>query len=141
MQPHRINDFRWTWNGDLVIGETGDIKDTRQHDLLSFVQEVKTRVRSELYDWQLHPYLGASLSDLIGEANNKELAEQGKARIVSSLTRNGLVARRFIKVTYAPVDRHHLMYRLKITIPDMIEGEQIELNLLLDTNEYEILFV
>jgi hypothetical protein len=141
MQPHRVNDFRWTWNGDLVIGETGDIKDTRQHDLLSFIQEVKTRVRSELYDWQLHPYLGASLSDLIGEANNKELAEQGKARIVSSLTRNGLVARRFIKVTYAPVDRHHLMYRLKITIPDMIEGEQIELNLLLDTNEYEILFV
>lgn len=141
MQPHRVNDFRWTWNGDIVIGASGDIKDTREHDLMSFVQEVKTRVRSELYDWQLHPHLGAALSDLLGEANNKELAERGKARIISSLIRNGLVARRFIKVSYAPVDRHHLMYRLAITIPDMIEGEQIELSLLLDTSEFEILFL
>ena len=141
MKPHRVNDLRWTWNGDIVIGETGDLKDTREHDLLSFMQEVKTRVRSELYDWKLHPHLGASLSDLIGRANSKELAEQGKARIISSLVRNGLVARRFIKVSYVPVDRHHLMYRLAIVIHDMIEGEQIELNLLLDTNEFEILFV
>ena len=141
MKPHRVNDFRWTWNGDIVIGETGDIKDTREHDLLSFVQEIKTRVRSDLYDWQLHPHLGAALSDLIGRPNSKELAEQGKARIISALIRNGLVARKFIKISYVPVDRHHLMYRLAIVIPDMIEGEQIELNLLLDTDEFEILFV
>jgi hypothetical protein len=141
MLPHRVNDLRWTWNGDLVIGENGDLVDTTAHQLLSFVQEIKTRVRSELYDWQLHPYLGAALIDLVGEPNNREIAEQGKARIISALARDGFVARRYIKVAYVPVDRHHLMYRLTITVPDMIQGEQIELSLLLDTSEFEILFL
>jgi hypothetical protein len=141
MKPHRVNDLRWTWNGDLEIGDGGDLKDTSAHELLSFVQEIKTRVRSELYDWKLHPHLGASLSDLIGEPNSETTAEQGKARIVSALVRDSFIARRFIKVRYTPIDRHHLMYRLSITVPDMIEGEQLELNFLLDTDEFEILFL
>jgi hypothetical protein len=141
MRPHRVNDLRWTWNGDLVIGTNGDLTDTHAHELLSFVQEIKTRVRSELYDWALHPGLGANLSDLIGELNNKEIAERGKARIISALVRDGFVATRFIKVSYIPIDHNHLMYRLSIVIPDMIQGEEIELNLLLDTSEFEILFL
>jgi hypothetical protein len=141
MRPHRVKDLRWTWNGDLVIGENGDLTDTSAHELLSFVQEIKTRVQSELYDWKLHPYLGASLSDLIGGPNNERTAEEGKARIVAALMRDGFIAKRYIKVVYLPVDRHHLMYRLSITVPDMVEGEQIELNLLVNTNEFEILFL
>jgi hypothetical protein len=125
----------------MVIGENGDLVDTTAHQLLSFVQEIKTRVRSELYDWKLHPSLGASLSDLIGEPNSREIAERGKARIIAALVRDSFVARRYIKVSYTPIDRHHLMYRLSVTVPDMIQGEQIELNLLLDTNEFEILFL
>ena len=141
MRPHRVNDLRWTWNGDFVIGNQGDLMDTSAHELLSFIQEVKTRVRSDLYDWKLHPSLGASLSDLIGELNNKEIAERGKARIISALVRDGFVGARFIKVNYIPIDQNHLMYRLSIVIPDMVQGEEIELNLLLDTNEFEILFL
>jgi len=141
MRPHRVKDLKWTWSGDFVIGDNGDLTDTRAHELMSFVQEIKTRVRSELYDWKLHPHIGASLSDLIGRPNTKEIAEEGKSRIISSLTRNGLVANRFIKVAYTPVDRHHLMYRLGISLPDMDQEEQIILNLLLDTNEFEIIFL
>ena len=141
MRPHRVNDLRWTWNGDLVIGDNGDLTDTSAHSLLSFIQEIKTRIHSDLYDWRLHPHIGAALSELIGEPNTRDLAEQGKARMISALVRDGFIAKRYIRINYTPIDRHHLMYRLTITVPDMTGAEKIELNLLLDTSEFEILFL
>ena len=141
MRPHKVVDLRWTWNGDLVIGPTGDLLDTSVHELLSFVQEAKTRVRSELYEWKLHPDLGASLSDLIGRPNTRGIANEGKARIIASLSRDGFLAQKYITVRSIPVDRNHLMYRLKIRLPDMSGSESIEINLLLDTEEFSFLFV
>jgi hypothetical protein len=141
MRPHRVTDLRWVVSGDLVIGANGDLGDTRASPLLSFIQEIQTRVRSELYDWKLHPHLGASLSDLIGEINNKNTAEDGKARIMSALVRDSFITAGLIKITYLPVDQNHLMYRLRVNVPDMTKGEFIQINLILDTNEFEIIFI
>ena len=141
MLPIRVNDLRWTWNGDIVIGPNGDIGDTKVHGLLSFVQEIKTRCRSELYDWKMHPHLGANMSDLIGRPNNRETAETGKARLHSALTRDGFIASRLIEILYTPTGRHHILYRLTVNVPDYGKDEQIQLNLLFDTDEFELTFL
>lgn len=142
MKPFRVNDLRWSWNGDLILGQDGDLDDTTQHDeLLSLVQEAKTRIRSNLYDWRLHPELGASLNQIIGEANSFELAELGKARIISALTRDGLLTPQLITVQYMPVDRHHLLYRVKITPPDLTKRQSIDIPLLLGTDEFVLTFI
>jgi len=142
MRPFRVNDLKWTWSGDLVLSKDGDLDDTAHHsDLLSLVQEVKTRVRSSLYDWKLQPHLGASLNELIGEPNSKELAEMGKARIIAALTRDDLLATQLIKVQYMPIDRHHLLYRIQITPPDLPKGEAIQIPLLLGTDEFTLTFM
>jgi len=63
MRDYRVLDLRWTDSGDITLGKDGDLGDTSKHSLLSFLQEVKTRIRSELYDWKLHPHICASLID------------------------------------------------------------------------------
>ena len=68
MLPWRVNDLAFGTFGDLSIGPNGDIEDTQSiHSLLSFIQEIKNRITSDLYDWALHPHIGAGMSDLQGE--------------------------------------------------------------------------
>ena len=63
--------------GDLALDNSNDIASTEGDMLLSFRQEIFNRVRSEFQDWTLHPWIGAGLSDIIGEPNSRETAEIG----------------------------------------------------------------
>jgi len=141
MLPYRVKDLRWTPNGDLVIGQDGDIGDTSLHSLASFVQEVRTRLMSELYDWRLHPQLGADLSSLVGEANTRNLAEEGKAMIVASLTRDGFCSPGYVTVRYIPVAIDEILYTVRIALPNTTQQEVIELSLVVRTDEFEMVFV
>lgn len=142
MREFRVNDLKWTWSGDLTLSKDGDLDDTfHHHDLLSLVQEAKTRIRSSLYDWRLQPHLGASLDQLSGEPNGREIAETGKMRIISALSRDNLVAPQLLKVQYMPIDRHHILYRVKISPLDLQTRESIEIPLLLGTDEFTLTFM
>lgn len=141
MKAHRVNDLYWTWSGDLRLGNDGDLSETFPNELQSFIQEVQTRLRSELYDWQLHPHLGASLVDLIGRPNNRETAEAGKAHIIAALTKDGFVSRSLIGVQYSPVDVDQLLYIVRISLPDVTRDEVLKFSLLFNIKSFGVTFL
>lgn len=111
-------DLYWTFDGDFLVGPEGDLLDTSDDVLLSLTQEIKTRIMGDQEDWELYPDVGAGLSDLIGEPNNKMTAEAGKAKIIAALTRDGLVASADLHIKYAPVGPYSLLYKLTVaTVP------------------------
>ena len=132
------NDLRWSWNGDLVISHVSDLEDTGlSYD--SFVQEALTRIKSDLGDWVMHENLGSSLTDLIGEPNSKKTAEEGKVRILASLTRDGFCDPGKIKIRYVPVDIYTIYYDVSISLPGL--KELIRIALAFDSNEKSIIFL
>ena len=119
-------DTKWSLNGDLAIGKDGDIADTSYDVLRSLRQEVRTRVRSSLEDWELHPNLGSDLDEIIGLPNNRDTAETGKARIIESLVRDNFMSEGDIKIKYVPVDRHRLLYILTISVAPTAANDRSE---------------
>lgn len=109
-------DLYWTFDGDLIVGPDGDLYTPDDDVLRSLVQEVRTRIMGDQQDWELYPEVGAGLSDLIGEPNNKATAEAGKAKIIAALTRDGLVSAGDISIKYMPVGPYNLLYRLAIAV-------------------------
>ena len=107
-------DLLWSRRGDITISDKGDLADTFQDPLRSIYQEFLTRTEASKGDWDLHPRLGAQVSDYIGEANTKEAAEGIKVRLLSALTFGGLFELRDIKITYAPIDIDKIMFRATI---------------------------
>lgn len=110
------NDLRWSYRGDYVLGHDGDLADTSTDPLRSIYQEIRDIIRSDVGSWKIHSTRGASLSDFVGEPNNKRTAEAIKTRITSALTRNGLVNTRDLRVMYAPVDIDKLMIRVSLQV-------------------------
>lgn len=109
-------DLYWTFEGDFLVGPEGDLYDTSADPLRSLIQEVKTRLQSEQRDWGIFPRVGAGMSELVGEPNNRENAENGKAKIISALSRDGLVSASDISIKYIPITRESILYRLSIAI-------------------------
>lgn len=110
------NDLRWSYRGDFLLGHDGDLADTSGDPLKSIHQEIRDIIRSDVGSWKLYPNKGAGLSDFVGEANDKRTAEAIKTRMISALTRNGLVNTRDVKVIYAPVDINKLMVRVSLQV-------------------------
>jgi len=109
-------DLTWTSRGDFVVGHDGDISDTSADPLRSIYQEIRTRVMSGIGDWAFYQDVGASLSDFVGEPNNKVTAEAIKTRIISSVARHGLVAREDISIRYMPVDIDQILFRVSLSV-------------------------
>lgn len=115
-------DCLWTSRGDYYISN-GDIMDTSNDPLRSLVQETKTRAGSDQGDWAVYPELGASITDYVGEPNNKETCESIKIRIQSALTRNGYINSNDLKIMYMPVNAEKTLFRVKIEVlPTVLNG-------------------
>lgn len=128
-------DMYWTFDGDFLVGPDGDLFDTEDDPLRSLVQEIRTRVMGDQEDWELYPDVGADLSDLIGEPNNKVTAETGKAKIIAALTRDGLVASSDISVKYMPVSPYAILYKLVVKVVPTTGNyysEYVEIKVLFD---------
>jgi len=137
MRDYSQIDLEFSYDGDFTIGASGDLGDTADNTLQSFIQEAQTRLRSELYDWTMHPHLGAAMSDLLGEPNDKETAEEGQVKIISALTKDGFCNADAISVHYMPVSRHHILYKISIRLPfarGELEDNVLTFSLLFDSN-------
>jgi len=135
-------DLYWTLDGDLALGESGDLRDTSFDLYRSLFQEVRTRIRSSFKDWILHPQLGANLDELLGKPNSRMTAEEGKTSIISSLVMGGFLPKSAIKVRYMPLGRHWLTYSVSITIATPSgETRMLKTQLLYDTVEGEVSIV
>lgn len=110
------NDLAWSYRGDFILSHNGDLADTFSDSLRSLFQEVRDEIKSDINSWKIYPDKGASLSDFVGEPNDKKTAEAIKTRILSCLTRRGLVDSKDIKIVYAPVSIDTLMIRISINV-------------------------
>lgn len=109
-------DLYFTRRGDYLIGPDGDLFDTEEDPLRSVVQEIRSRLQSDKGDWVLYPKLGSDISYSIGEANNKQTAEELKVKVVASLNQYNLIEVRDINVSYVPIGAHTLLLRLRIAV-------------------------
>jgi len=129
-------DFYWTLDGDIAVGESGDIADTSYDLYRSLWQEIRTRCQSERKDWAIHPNLGANLSDLLGQPSGKLLAEEGKTRIINSLTQGGYIPQSLIRVRYLPIGPTRILYDVGVTVGAQgVQAQIVKAQLLYDTEE------
>lgn len=119
-------DLYFTHRGDYVISAEGDLYDTSDDPLRSQIQEMRTRIQSDIKDWRLYPEIGATLSSLIGEPNNKLTAETIKAKITASLSQYGLIDTRDLDIKYMPIDSHRILFRLKLKVSPTIANYNSE---------------
>lgn len=119
-------DLHFTHRGDFVIGPEGDLYDTSDDALRSLLQEIRTRLMSDLEDWRLYPELGASLSSFIGETNSKATAEAIRAKIIASLNQYGLVDTRDLNISSMPISADTLLFRIAINVAPTFENHNVE---------------
>lgn len=115
-QVYDNTDFFWTARGDFFLGGNGDIQDTEDDPLRSLIQEIKTRIEGNQYDWENNPEIGAGIGDFVGEPNNKQTAEAIKTRIINALTSDGFIQTKDIKVKYMPVNSDHILFRISVDV-------------------------
>ena len=141
---HDSIDLFFSGAGDIVIDGDKDIASTQHDMLLSLKQEIRNRVKSDLSDWAVHPWIGAALTEIVGEPNSRETAEIGKEKILNSLTTGAFIAAQDVNITYMPVSKDAIAYRIKVSVEPTEENdyvEDIKLTLVLDLNNDNIVTV
>jgi len=136
-------DLFWTSRGDLLI-DNGDLKDTYDDPLRSFVQEIKTRIESVQGDWRNFSSVGADLDDFVGEPNNQITAESVKTRIISALSRDSFLNTRDLKITYMPVSIEQLLVRVSVQVATTgrnRNSSQLSYNLLYNYSDNNVYFI
>ncbi len=78
-------DLDWSWDGDLLVDEAGDLKDTSDDHLRSLLNEIQTIVKSNAGDWRDNKEVGADIDDFVGEPNDRYTGEALRNRITASL--------------------------------------------------------
>lgn len=110
-------DLYFTSEGDFVISETSDLEETKNHQYRNLIQQILTRLMSSKGDWALQPTLGASLGNYLGQPNTRETGDKIKTRILSELSRGGLLAPSSLKVEIAPVTATGIIILITATPP------------------------
>jgi len=132
-----VTDFDWCWSGDYKI-EGGDIGSTEDSPLQSLIQDIFDVLRCDIDDWSLYPANAAALSDFIGEANTKALADKIKQRIVMSLTVSSrVVYPSDLSIDIFPVAIDELMIYMKIRVIPTEANEMTRLVEIASTFSYE----
>jgi len=107
-------DLDFSWDGDLLLDNQGDIKDTSEDLLLSIRNEMFTIVKSSLGDWKEDITVGADLDDFVGESNSRETAENIKIRLESSLSQ--LVSVSDVEIRVTPVSIYKVLISLSLAV-------------------------
>jgi hypothetical protein len=141
-------DLSWTWDGDYILGQDGDLKGSDEGgDLLeSLLTEIHTVLRSEFDDWQHDPNVGANLSDFRGEPNSRETADLIKQRIKGRLAAARILQSEDIVVQTIPTGRHELLIVISLNVTSTPEnnlepGEPLVVTLVYDTLEDSVFFL
>jgi len=138
-------DLDWTWDGDYMVGNDGDIKDTSDDLLKSIETEVATIVKSDALDWEKDPFIGASLSDFVGEANKRETGKRIEERVLLALGAADILQTGDLEVKVVPISAHQVMIMITIYTywssgNRLSAGEPISVNLVFDTMERDLFF-
>ena len=104
MPGYEAVDLRFSADGDLIVDEGGAVTDTSISPLLSFKQEIISRILTSRGDWERHPWLGTNASQYIGEPVNEETMESLIYALRHGLTADGLIRDRDLDILWAQLD-------------------------------------
>lgn len=128
-------DLDFTWDGDLILDENQDLKDTSYNLLASIQNEIFSTIKSDIKDWREDPSIGADLGDFVGEPNTSVTGKAIQDRIKSSLSY--LVSPNDLAVRVVPVGVNRVMVTLTLQVIATPEnglraGETINVSFLYD---------
>jgi hypothetical protein len=95
-------------SGDMTIGANGDFVLTTGSGVLK--QDVTFRMRTSPGEFDPHPELGSGLDEIIGEPNTRYTTKVGEAKIVRSLTYDGMVANSDLYVRGVPISNEAVSF-------------------------------
>jgi hypothetical protein len=138
-------DLTFSWNGDLALGQDGDLGDTSWDYLESLRQDIHMVTASSLQDWEVYPGLGATLADFVGEPNIKATANAIHDRLKMAITTLGVVAEEDLLIKVIPVHINKVLILIKVNaIPTpwnaLANGEVLSTQLIFDFMEHGIMF-
>lgn len=107
-------DLDFTWDGDLLLHDDGDLKDTSEDLLLSLRNEIQSIVKSNAGDWRESLEHGASLDDFIGDSNSRETARLIQDRVEQSLRILGRLSDFSVRVV--PVHIHRVLIIVSVSV-------------------------
>lgn len=107
-------DIDFSWDGDLIVDQQGDIQDTSYNLLTSLQNEIFCILKSDLEDWRETPNYGADLGDFIGEPNIESVAKAIEERVTSALSI--IIAQSDIKVRVVPVGVHRVLLTVNVEV-------------------------
>lgn len=139
-------DLDWTWDGDYTINEDGDLSDTSDDFLASIEHEIQTIIKSEHFDWQKEPSLGANLSDFVGEPNTRETGQAITNRVRSAILDAGIVHPSDLAIRVVPLNIYQVAILVSIAavIHDgnrLTVSEPVVINTVFDSVENDIFFM
>lgn len=139
-------DLAYTWDGDYVVGEDGDLGDTSYDFIASLIQEIQTIVQGDQGDWEKHPNLPASINDFNGEPNTRRTADKITDRVVSKLTAQGLVKAEDLKVKLTPIGTNQVLVSIRVqatpTPNNSLQlGQPLVVTLVYDSIEQSVFFL
>lgn len=139
-------DAAWSWNGDFLLGDQGDLQDTMYDTLQSVIDQVNIVCASSYGDWFVYPGRGASIDDFVGEPNNKQTANRLHDRIRVSLTSMGLVDENDLNINIVPVSIHKLLIIIQIDAISLgsntLENNgPLKVALVFDTSQRQVFFI
>ena len=108
---YEYSDIAITPDGDLSMSN-GDLMLFGKID--GFRQAVEFRLRTQLGDMFIHPYLGNSIEDIVGKRNTEEVAEEGKNAIINALTYGNMIDMQDIKIVAIPVTQSAIVFHVEI---------------------------
>lgn len=139
-------DLAWTWDGDLVIDKLGDIKDTQDNYLQALADTIQAVVKSETFDWEKDPMVGANLSEFQGEPNTRQLGKAIEDRVKIALISQNIVQRGDINIKVVPVHANQVAIYITVSVEPsskngLSPGEPLQLSLIYDTLENTTFFI
>lgn len=105
-------DIALSKDGDLIIDTSKDVRMARSVEALE--QGINFRINTDLRDMFMHPGLGNKLKELVGKRNTREVAESGRADIVSCLTYGEFIDPNDLMVVALPIDSSNILYHVEI---------------------------
>lgn len=139
-------DAAWSWNGDFLLGDQGDIKDTMYDTLQSIVDQVSIICSSSFGDWALYPSRGAGIDDFIGESNTRITADSLHDRIRISLVSMGLVSEDDLRINVIPISIHKMMIviyidAISLGTNKLEQDGPLKVALVFDTVQQQVFFI
>lgn len=129
MANYEAVDLRFSADGDLIVDGGGKMLDSATFPLLSLKQEIITRVRSNIGDWNDHPWLGTNMQAFIGEPNNEDTIQKIVSSLRHGLTVDNLVSNDDLEILWAKWDVNTLALVVVVEVGELSTEDEGKLEI------------